>query len=133
MAEVYADSTCEKPSLTATLEYVADANTGKILDMDNLRTGGEGEPITFSLHYKVKFTGKTDIPYPIRFTVNGVNFGRSFGQMSFNLSDTVYIEGNLNMIYRQLYAVYGITTFTFGIEYQIPGDTEWQPLNRNRP
>lgn len=118
---------------SATLDFVTDDNTGKILDMDNLRTGGEGESTIYRLHYKVKYTGKANIPYTIRSTVNDMDLGK-YDVLRCNLSDTTYSpSGDINAIYQMLHALYGITTFKFSMQYQLSDDTEWQPLDKDRP
>jgi hypothetical protein len=128
LVEVYADSTCEKPTLTATLDYVTDYyNASKILDMDNLRTGGTDNPSDAQFHYHIKYTGKTNIPYDFRIMVNDSILTYQ-GQLTYQLTDKVCIQG-VNLLRRA--TMYG--SFKLSLEYKLTDDTEWQPLDKNHP
>ena len=128
MVEIYADSTCEKPTLTATLDYVSDAdNADRILDMDNLRTGGTDNPSVAQFHYHIKYTGKTNIPYDYRIMVNDSILNYQ-SMLTYELTDTVYSPG-VNLLRRA--TMYG--SFKLSLEYKLPDDTEWQPLDKNHP
>lgn len=132
--DVYKDSTCMMPSLAATFLMITDSYTGKMLDVDNLRTGGTDEPAEITLYYKIKYNGSADAHYVIRATVNDVDFGQR--DYINDVQDTTFhIEGPIYSIYQNLKAAYGITSFVISLEYKLLGDetSEWQPLDGSRP
>lgn len=132
LVEIYADSTCEKPTLTATLDYITDYNTGKMLDVYNLRTGGEGDPSTYLVYYKVHYTGKANIPYMLKLTILNKDVGSL--ELKYNLSDSVFRFTIPVIYYYQGLKKLGYsTTFTMFLLYKLPDDTEWQPLDKDRP